>query len=167
MVKEKPSTEKAHNIHSRTLNYAISIEMQLEDFIRDYFIDIEDKKARFEELILGKEFFTFEQKIKVFEKIIGEHTNLKIMVLSKGECDLKDIKKELVKKIRYIREIRNAVAHNHPFRDRETDEITITYNFRNKVKKLSLNESFDIKFFNEYCEVSDILRGLSKELFRK
>lgn len=43
MVKED-FLERAHNIHSRILSYAILIEMQLADFIRDYFIDNQDKK---------------------------------------------------------------------------------------------------------------------------
>ncbi len=166
MTKKEINSTEVHNLRSRILNYAILIEKQLEDFIRDYFIDDKNKKTKFDELILGKEFFTFEQKIKVFEKIIKEYGNLKINIWIKEVFNLGEDNKKLLKKIRYIREIRNAVAHTHPFRNSEINEIVIKYNFDRKAKEIILNNSFDVKFFNIYLEVSDILRGLSIELFK-
>ncbi len=166
MVEEDVST-KAHNIRSRVLNYAIIIEMELANFIRDYFIENDDKKIKFGEWILGKEFFTFEQKIQIFQKIIGENINLEIFVLGKGEYNLGQNKKGLMRKIRYMQEIRNVIAHQHPFRDEGNNEIAIKYNFNGKKKEIILNESFSNNFFKEYCEVSDILRYVSNELFKK
>lgn len=102
----------------------------------------------------------------MFKKIIEEYENLKITTLH-GEYVLADNKKELIKKIKYIQEIRNAIAHNHPFRNKGTEDIAIKYNYDGKAKEITLNQSFDMQFFNNYFRVSDILRGLSKELFKK
>ncbi len=164
--KKDPSTE-AHYVRSRVLNYAIIIEMQLGDFIREYFINDEPKKIKFNELILNKEFFTFEQKIRIFGKIIKEMKDLEIFVLGKGGYNLGDNTKELMERIRYIQEIRNAIAHEHPFRNKGTDEISIKYKFGGKIKEIILNESFGMEFFKGYSEIYDILRSLSKELFKK
>jgi len=165
---KKIDHEAAHGVRSRILNYAISIEMRLEDFIRDYFVDDDSKKLKFSELIVGKESFTFEQKIKVFEKILGEITGIEIYSPFNGEYDLAKNKKELLKKIRYIREIRNAVAHIHPFRNEGTKDIAIIYTFDKKKKEIVLNEKFNMEFFNEYfMKVDDILRNLHNELFKK
>jgi len=161
------NSEKAHGVRSRILNYAILTEIKLEEIIRDYFINNEDKKTIFEELILSKEFFTFEQKIRIFEKIIGEYTDLKIEVMFEVEYSLKDNKKELMKKIKYIQEVRNAIAHKHPFRIKDTDDISIKYNFGGKAKEIILSESFNKEFFKDYHKVWDILTGLSKKLFGK
>ncbi len=166
-IDKKIDHETAHGVRSRILNYAILIEMGLEDFIRDYFVDNDSKKIKFSELIIGKEFFTFEQKIKVFEKILGEMTNIEIYSPFNGEYDLTKNKKELLKKIRYIREIRNAIAHIHPFRNEGTEDIAIIYTFDKKKKEIILNEKFNMEFFNEYFKVDDILRHLSHELFKK
>lgn len=141
--------------------------MRLEDFIRDYFVKEDDKKLKFAELIVGKEFFTFEQKIRVFEKILREVTNIKICSPFNGEYDLTENKKDLLKKIRYIREIRNAIAHIHPFRNAGTKDIAIIYTFDKKKKEIILNEKFGMEFFDEYFKIDDILRNLSNELFKK
>lgn len=165
---DKDIAETAHNVRSRLLNYSILIEMRLEDFIRDYFIDNEGKKLKFSELIVRKEFFTFEQKIKVFEKILeGLPLREVYSIFNGGEYDLIKNKKELLRKIRYIREIRNAIAHIHPFRNEGTEEIAIIYTFDRKKKEIILNEKFGMDFFNEYMKVDDILRQLHRELFRK
>lgn len=165
---EKDVAETAHNVRSRILNYAIITEMQLEDFIRDYFVESNDKKVKFGELIIHREFFTFEQKIKVFEKILEELKDIKVIHYTpKGEYDLIKNKKDFVKKIRYIREIRNAIAHIHPFRDEGTNDIGIIYHFDNKKKEIILNDNFNVEFFEEYSVVEEILRHLSRELFKK
>lgn len=165
---EKDNSETAHNVRSRILNYAIITEMQLEDFIRDYFVENDNKKLMFSELIVRKEFFTFEQKIKVFEKILEELKDIRfIHHTSKGEYDLMKNKKDFVKKIRYIREIRNAIAHIHPFRNEGTKDIAIIYYFDNKKKEIILNDNFNMEFFNEYFMIEEILRHLSRELFKK
>lgn len=158
---------KAKEVQSRVLNYAILTELRLQDFIRDYFIDKKKKKEKFEELIVSKEFFTFAQKIRIFEKIIEEYANLKIAVIPKGEYKLGDYKKELMKKIKLIQEIRNQIAHKHPFRDKDTDEITIKYKFDGKSKEIVLNDSFVTKLFKDYMEVFFVLRDLSKKIFKK
>ncbi|MDO8528579.1 MAG: hypothetical protein Q7S06_01650 [Nanoarchaeota archaeon] len=165
---EKDVVETAHNVRSRILNYAIIIEMQLEDFIRDYFVKEDNKKLKFSELIVRKEFFTFEQKINVFEKILEEIKEIKVIYYtSKGEYDLIKNKKDFIKRIRYIREIRNAIAHIHPFRDEGTEDIGIIYPFDNKKKEIILNDKFGMEFFNEYFKIEEILRQLKKELFKK
>lgn len=165
---KKIDPETAHGVRSRVLNYAILIEMRLEDFIRDYFVSEDSKKLKFSELIVGKEFFTFEQKIKVFEKIIREITNIKIFSPYNGDYDLDKNKKELLKKIRYIREVRNVIAHIHPFRNQGTEDIAIIYKFDKKKKEIVLNQEFNMHFFKEYfMKVDDILRHLQKELFQK
>jgi hypothetical protein len=165
---KKVNPEMAHGVRSRILNYAIITEMQLEDFIRDYFVKEDNKKLKFSDLIMRKEFFTFEQKIKVFEKILQELKGITIIhYTSKGEYDLMKNKKDLMKKIRYIREIRNAIAHIHPFRNEGTNDIAIIYYFDNKKKEIILNDKFNMEFFEEYFMVEEILRELSKELFKK
>ncbi len=167
MKDNKDPSEIAHNVRSRILNYAISIEMLLQDFIRDYFVKEDSKKLKFAELIVGKEFFTFEQKIRVFGKIIEELKNVKIINPIKGEYDLTSNRKELLKKLRYIREIRNVIAHIHPFRDAGTNAIGIIYRPNKKSKEIMLDEVFAKEFFDKYLEVDDILRDLSNELFKK
>ena len=124
--------EIAHNVRSGILNYAIITEMQLEDVIMNYFVNDNNKKIKFSELVVRKEFFTFEQKIKIFEKILEDLKDIKIThYTAKGEYDLINNKKDFVKKIRYIREIRNAIAHIHPFRNEGTKNIAIIYIFDN------------------------------------
>ena len=166
MNDKKVDLEAAHGVRSRILNYSILIEMRLEDFIRDYFVDNNDKKLRFGELVIHKEFFTFEQKIRVFEKIIYELKDKKFDTLN-GEYDLTNNKKELIKKIKHIREIRNATAHIHPFRNEGTNDIAIIYHFGGKSKEIILNDKFGMEIFKEYSEVDDILRSLSRELFER
>jgi len=72
-----------------------------------------------------------------------------------------------MKKIRYIREIRNAIAHIHPFRNEGTEDIAIIYSFNKKKKEIVLNDKFGMEFFNEWFKVDDILRHLHKQLFKK
>lgn len=151
-----------HNLRSRILNYAILVELQLGDFIGKYFVKEKDKNAKFGELILNKEFFTFEQKIRIFKKLIEEDENLKIRHFSVVEYDLSNNKKEFIKKIEYIREIRNIVAHNHPFTN-ESGEFYVEYKSGKKTKELILNELFDKKFFKIYMEVYDALFVLLKD----
>lgn len=160
-------TSESHGVRSRILNYAIMTEMLLEDFIRDFFVDNDNKKLKFSELIVRKEFFTFEQKIKVFEKILQELEIKLVHYTSKGEYDLMKNKKDFIKKIRYIREIRNALAHIHPFRNEGTNDIAIIYPFDNKKKEIVLNDKFNMEFFEGYFMVEEILRKLSRELFKK
>lgn len=160
--------EIAHNVRSGILNYAIITETQLEDVIMNYFVNDNNKKIKFSELVVRKEFFTFEQKIKIFEKILEDLKDIKIThYTTKGEYDLINNKKDFVKKIRYIREIRNAIAHIHPFRNEGTKDIAIIYYFDNKKKEIILNEEFRMEFFSKYCIVEGILRNLSRELFKR
>ena len=149
-------TTASHERRSRILNYAIMVELQIGEFLNHYFIDNENKKQQFSELILNKEFFTFEQKIRIFSKIIQQE-NIKIERFGR-ETD----KKNLIKDIEYIREVRNAIAHNHPFRNPETNDITIKYKHKNKDKEIPLNDVFDKEFFNLYMKVFELVRWGTK-----
>ena len=148
---DKDIVSEAHEVRSRILNYSILTEIELENFIECYFIDNEEKKGKFKEFILSEEFFTFEEKIKIFGKIIKEKS-FKIVDEFHKEYDLKD-KEELIRKIRYIQEIRNAIAHNHPFRNEKTNEITLKYKHEKKNKEITLNNDFNKEFFNLYHKI--------------
>jgi hypothetical protein len=145
-------TTQQHELRSRLMNYAIITELEIEEFIAKYFIGNDKRKELFGELILKKEFFTFEQKIRVFTKIINEN-NIEI-----EEFGEKIDKKDLIKNINWIREVRNAIAHNHPFRNPKTNEITIKYKYDNKTKEIPLTSSFDKEFFKIYMQVFKNIR---------
>lgn len=153
-------SKDAHYLRSRILNYAILVEIELENFIKNYFINKEDKKEEFGDLVLSKEFFTFEQKIRIFQKIIKKG-------VFKITNDLGDKyvggENKLIKDIEYIQEVRNAVAHIHPFRDQKTGEITIKYKHKKKEKEIIFNDIFDKQFFYLFDNVFMILRYKLKE----
>ena len=149
----------SHNIRSRILNYAIMTELLLVDFIREYFVKEKDKSSKFNDFILNKEFFTFEQKIQVFSKLLEDYRELKLTDSYGKEFYIFKDKKELIKKIKYIQEIRNILAHNHPF-TKKSGKPYVEYTSHNKTKELILDGEFDKNFFRNYTNVYWILRDL-------
>ena len=141
------------------LNYAILTELLLADFIREYFFKEKIKATEFSNFILNKEFFTFEQKIQVFSKLLENYGDLKLTDSHLKEFHVSENQKDLIKKIRYVQKIRNILAHNHPF-TKESGEPYVEYFSQNKTKELILNEAFDKEFFDNYFNVSWILREL-------
>jgi hypothetical protein len=152
--------EDSHNIRSRILNYAIITEILLADFIRGYFIKEKDKAIKFNDFILNKEFFTFEQKIRTFGKLLEEYGDLRLTDSYGKEFHVSKERKDFIKNIKYIQKIRNIVAHNHPFTKKDTRESYVEYTFKGKREELILNDAFDKKFFKHYTDVSWILRDL-------
>jgi len=154
-------TSNPHDVRSRIINYSIWVEMFLTEFIRKYFVKEENKSKEFEDFILSKEFFTFEQKINVFTRILRKSKEINIRDGAGEEFNAMKDYKIFIEKVRYIKDIRNILAHNHPFTKR-TGEPYVGYTKDDKKKELILNEEFDQQFFMKYIYVSDTLRRLIK-----
>lgn len=150
------------DIQSRIINYATTIEYLLVNFINKYPVKEKDKTIKSNNFILNKKSFTFEQKIRIFNKILKDFGDLKLAnALEKG-FHVPTEREELIKKIKYIKDTRNILAHNHPFTKKETREPYVEYTDKGKTEELILNEAFDKEFFRNYMYVDGILRDLIK-----
>lgn len=123
---------------------AIEIEFLIEDVILRYYFSGEGKKTEFHEDILKKEFFSFEQKIKLLKKI--------------RDCG----EDGLIKEIRKVQAIRNTVAHNQGIFDERTRNYIISHREGGKKKSEAFNKKYIQKFQHDCFTIKEKLKGIKE-----
>ena len=140
LEKQRENDRKIAEIRGHILNRVVELEDQLNTFISVYFTGNTERTRDFYDLILSEEFFTFHQKIKLFDRI-AYHKQESFA----GKYD------GLAAYLHKVKEIRNLVAHGHridPLQPRirmlsKKKPTTIDQNFLEEFKK-----SFETSLFS-------------------
>ena len=158
---------EAHNtsekIRGAILSKAILLEQVISLFICNYFVSL-GKRDLFNELVLEKEFFTFENKIKVLEKLEIGGLMKRVRDMKGNPFRFSEDKKEFIKAIRWVREIRNAIAHKRAGLEVNEKALKIRYHFDVKDKEILLNDQFLKRFWDITSPLSNILLNMSLKL---
>lgn len=147
LEKRLREASKRKEIAGTIIEYTINVEYYLSEVLKIYFVENPLKQAKFVDLVLSKEFFTFEEKRKVLKKLKFEDN---------GDYNFEEI---VHSDLRYIQEIRNQLAHSLRKYDEKRGCFKIEYIRDGKKKEIFLNEEF-IKEFSKRA-----LRA-EKNLFR-
>lgn len=121
-------------VRGHILSETVLVEIDLTIEIENYFFKRNNKKSRiFRNHILGSKKFTFNDKIDLFE-----------VVLKVKKSKNKD---QIMEDLRFIKKLRNFVAHGDMQRSKSTQKKIILCDIDNS-KQLEINNK-DIEKFNE------------------
>lgn len=137
----KQQDKELHEFRGKVLTKSVYIECLLDFILSKYFCN-NTSDVEFRTRVLGKEFFTFFQKIKIFYE-------LQIHKLP----HFKDKYEGYSEKLYNLDEIRNAFAHGYL----DTEEKTILYLHGNKQKTLQINEQLQKQFFENINLLDEML----------
>ncbi|MBU2637721.1 MAG: hypothetical protein KJ955_02010 [Nanoarchaeota archaeon] len=137
----KQQEKELHEFRGKVLTKSVYIECLLDFILSKYFCN-NTTDVEFRTGVLGKEFFTFMQKIKIFSELqIHKRPHFK------GEYD------GYSEKLFNLAEIRNAFAHGHL----DTEEKTILYLRGDKQKTLQIDEQLQKQFFENINSLDKML----------
>jgi hypothetical protein len=137
---------------------ALIIEGRLNQLFSQYFCK-DTLSGEFEEKILNREFFTFENKIRLLNRLsiypiitsCFRHEGKKNPTINFHNIN------QLKKGLAFIREIRNALAHSPIHTDNLTPNSTIKYTYDKKRKEIELTSDFVADYTQKAAEITEIL----------